>query len=298
MGRYSYIVPPGLYAVGVPGADSPVVVTANYKMSYDLVRSNLKGRNVWILVLETFGINVWCAAGKGTFGTRELIGRIASSGLGQLLTEKTLLLPILGAPGVAAHDVARATGFRVRYCGLRASDLAEFLDNGQVTTRRMKELTFSLRERLVLTPVELIQALKFGVPVAAIIILIGWWSDAMGAAATVSSALLASVFIGTVLVPAVLPWLPGAGFALKGAFAGGLWNGFYLFLWQDAQLSLTARLGTFLLGTAVSAFYALNFTGSTPFTSPSGVRKELRFAIPGLLAALLSAVLLGGWSLL
>lgn len=69
IGRMRYLVPPGLYAIGEPDPQSPVLVTANYKMSYDLVRQALAGRNVWLLVLETYGINVWCAAGKGTFGT-------------------------------------------------------------------------------------------------------------------------------------------------------------------------------------------------------------------------------------
>lgn len=282
----------------MPGADSPVLVTANYKMSYDLVRSNLKGRNVWILILETYGINVWCAAGKGTFGTRELINRIESSGLNRLLTERTLLLPILGAPGVAAHEVTRATGFQVRYCILRATDLAEFLDNGLRTTPQMKQLTFTLWERLVLTPGELLQALKYVLPAAALLMLFGWWLDTIAAAAIVSTALLVSTFIGTVLVPVALPWLPGTSFALKGALAGGLWNSAYLFFWQGGHLSVSAQLGTFLFCTAVSSFCALKFTGCTPFTSPSGVRKEMRFAIPGLIAAFLAALLLSGWSLL
>jgi acetyl-CoA decarbonylase/synthase complex subunit gamma len=40
-----------------------------------------------------------------------------------------------------------------------------------------------------------------------------------------------------------------------------------------------------LLMSAVSAFYALNFTGSTPFTSPSGVRREMRRALPAMAVA-------------
>ena len=76
-----YTVEPGLYAVGKPDERSPVLVTANYKLSFDKLRNELTGRNVWILVLDTKGINVWCSAGKGTFGTMELVGRIESTGL-------------------------------------------------------------------------------------------------------------------------------------------------------------------------------------------------------------------------
>jgi len=36
----------------------------------------------------------------------------------------------------------------------------------------------------------------------------------------------------------------------------------------------------FLTLPAVSAFYTLNFTGCTPFTSISGVKKEMKVAVP------------------
>ncbi len=135
IGRMEFIVPPGLYAVGHPTAADPVLVTANYKMSYDIVRRTMAGRNVWLLVLETYGINVWCAAGKGTFGTGELVRRVTSSGLARVVSHRRLILPILGAPGVAAHQVLQRCGFSVSYAAIRAADLPEYLDNGMVTTR-------------------------------------------------------------------------------------------------------------------------------------------------------------------
>ena len=73
-----YRVKPGLYAVGEPDAAAPVLVTANYKLSFDAVRSRLASRAAWLLVLDTRGINVWCAAGKKTFGTEELARQIGA----------------------------------------------------------------------------------------------------------------------------------------------------------------------------------------------------------------------------
>jgi len=71
--RMAYSVAPGLYAVGEPGPDAPVLVTANYKLTFDIVRRAVSGMHAWLLVLDTKSINVWCAAGKGTFGTDELV---------------------------------------------------------------------------------------------------------------------------------------------------------------------------------------------------------------------------------
>ena len=158
--RMNYSVTPGLYALGSPDDKSPVLVTANYKMSFDRLREALRGRNVWILVLDTIGINVWCAAGKGTFGTEELVRKIESSGLRSIVSHRKLVLPQLGAPGVAAHKVAKFSGFKVQYGPIRAEDLPAYLDAGFQTTAQMRIMTFPLKERAVLIPIELVEAVK------------------------------------------------------------------------------------------------------------------------------------------
>ena len=118
---------PGLYALGSPTPESPVFVSANYTLSFDALRSALAGVDGYILVLDTHGINVWCAAGKGTFGTDELVNRIQVTGLKDIVNHRTLILPQLAAPGVAAHQVRKRSGFKVEYGPVRAEDLPEYL---------------------------------------------------------------------------------------------------------------------------------------------------------------------------
>lgn len=96
-----YTVDPGLYGIGDPDPESPVLVTANYKMSFDLLKRAVSGLDAWILVLDTFGINVWCAAGKGTFGTDESVDRIESSGLGDVVSHRRLIVPQSVPPAYA-----------------------------------------------------------------------------------------------------------------------------------------------------------------------------------------------------
>ena len=79
--RNGHKINPGLYSLGNPDKNSPVFTTANYTLSFDALRSALAGVNCYILVLDTKGINVWCAAGKGTFSTDELVSRIGFSSL-------------------------------------------------------------------------------------------------------------------------------------------------------------------------------------------------------------------------
>ena len=283
----SYLVPPGLYAIGTPGPADPVAVTANYKMSYDLVRQALEGRSIWLLVLETHGINVWCAAGKGTFGTGEVVRRVEASGLARVVTHRTLLLPLLGAAGVKALEVRQRTGFTARFATIRIADLPAYLDNGQQTVSSMVELTFTVHERLVLVPIELVSALKGSLPILAGLYLLGGMLFGFAApdAFLPVVAWLGAVCAGTVVTPLLLPWLPSPSFAIKGALPGLLWA--LLFSRLTGTGSLLEQISVVLVLSAVSAFFALNFTGSTPFTSRSGVKKEMRLSLPLMAGAVL-----------
>jgi hypothetical protein len=296
LGRMSYIVPPGLYAIGEPDSSAQVVVTANYKMSYDLVRRAMKDRSAWLLVLETYGINVWCAAGKGTFGTGELVRRVGSSGLERVVSHRTLILPIMGAAGVKAVEVKNRTGFEVLFATLRIEDLPAFLDNGMQAARAMRELTFSLRERLILTPIEVIGAAKSllfaGAPLA---LLAGFYQGNYSMHRSLAVFMLygISVFCGTILTPLLLPLLPGRMFAVKGFIAGCACSlACAAALYRLTPVGWLDIAALIMVMSAVSAFYAMNFTGSTPFTSPSGVRCEMQRTLPVVATAVAAGIVL------
>ncbi len=286
IGRMGYKVAPGLYGVGVPDSTSPVLVSANYKMSFDRLRQELEGFNLWILVLDTKGINVWCAAGKGTFGTQELINRITRARLGEIVTHRQLIVPQLGAPGICAHEVFKMTGFRIQYGPVRASDIPEYLRAGMQATAQMREVRFGLMDRLVLTPIEIVGAFKPALVILGLLALIniifhGSLSIYQFLGRTMLDFLpfLGVIFTGAVLVPVFLPVIPGRALALKGWLFGLLWAGIYLkFLAPDGNwLHIATYL---LLLPPLVSFLAMNFTGSTTYTSLSGVVKEMRIAIP------------------
>ncbi len=298
LGRSRYSIAPGLYAIGTPSGDSPVLVTANYKMTFDIVRRDMHNHNAWLLVIDTKGINVWCAAGKGTFGTDEIIHQVKKSKLQEVVKHRTLVLPQLGAPGVAAHQVSKGCGFKVVYGPVRSNDLPNFLAQGMTTTPGMRRVTFGLVDRLVLTPVELVNMWNHILwSILALLILggIGPHIFSFSAAwtrggAAVSSGLL-GLIIGAVIVPTLLPWLPGRAFAMKGAIAG-LIAGFLTALVFNESLGWLNTLALMMAVSTVSSWCAMHFTGSSTFTSPSGVEKEMRQAIP----AQASALLVGGLS--
>lgn len=290
IGRRVFRVEPGLYALGEPGPAAPVLVSANYRMSFDYLRRALAGRAAWILVLDTFGINVWCAAGKGTFGTGELVERLASVGLARRVAHRTLIVPQLAATGIVAREVRQATGFEVVFGPVRADDLPAFLDAGLTATPAMRRVSFTLPDRMILVPVELVQSIPLAAPVLAFLLLAGGLvPGGFSVSALLSRApasLLAwagAVLAGAVATPLLLPWIPGRAFAFKGALVGLAWA-------TAAATALSGGRAIFFAGltlvlVALSSFLALQFTGASVITSLSGVRREMRFALPLQVAA-------------
>lgn len=297
VGRYDYLVEPGLYAVGNPTAESPVLVSANYKLSFDVLRRELAGQDVFVLVLQTLGINVWCAAGKGTFGTDELCRQLQQCELDKVVSHRRLILPQLGAPGVAAHEVRRRSGFRVIYGPVEAQDIPQFLAAGRKATADMRRKRFPLGKRLALVPMELVPSLKYGLPLAAgLALLAGWlgpeagfWANLTSHGVLAALSMLLAIGCGAVLTPMLLPWIPGRAFALKGALVA-LTLGAPLLTGSALLLSgpLSARpvdvAGLAALSAALASFLAMSFTGSSTYTGLTGVEREMRVAVPAQLA--------------
>jgi hypothetical protein len=286
IGRDRFRVAPGLYALGAPDGNAPVLVTANYKLTFDVVRRDAAGLDAWILVLDTRGVNVWCAAGEGTFGTEEVIRRVTETRLPEIVSHRRLILPQLGAPGVAAHEVRKGCGFSVAYGPVRSRDIRSFLDAGMKASPAMRRVDFPAMDRLVLTPIEITGMFRpAGWTAAGLFLLSGVgpgvyslgaaWERGFAAVATLAAGILA----GAVVTPVLLPWLPGRAFSVKGGLAGGALAGGAV-MWQPGSMQAPAALALLFAMTAVSSFVAMNFTGATPFTSPSGVEKEMRRALP------------------
>lgn len=293
LGRGNYRVKPGLYRLGEAGPASPILVTANYKLTFDTLRGNLRGIAAWILVLDTAGVNVWCAAGKGAFGTDELVRRIEATGLSGRVSHRSLIVPQLGAVGVDASAVEAASSFRVLWGPVRATDLGAYLSAGNRASPRMRRVEFRLRDRVVLAPVELVQAAKSALPALGIVLIASLFGllrferiDFLG--------LLGAWLVGAAAVPALLPWVPGRAFSAKGAILGALWGG----LWIIANggvgprgIDLPRAVAWATLLPSVSAFLGMNFTGSSTYTSFSGVVAEMRVALPLIVAGTAVGVL-------
>ncbi len=286
IGRNRYQVKPGLYKLGNPDKDSEVIVTSNYKLSFDIVRRNLTGVNVWILVLQTFGINVWCAAGKGTFGTDELIKQLNDSELKLYVSHNRIIVPQLGAPGVSGHKVKKATGFSVKFGPVRAEDIKDYIDAG---LKKSENHAFCTIQFFGSAGINTCRNCEF----IAIFVLcnysvFSYFGHSIKGififcivAGRHTGQLLPSTFLfsWTVIAPVLLPWLPFRYFGGKGFVVGFVLFGIIAFL-NFSEYSIIKIVGWLLLSGAISSFLTMNFTGASTYTSFSGVKKEMRLFVP------------------
>jgi hypothetical protein len=284
--RMSYRIKQGLYAVGIPNEQSQVFVSANYKLSFDHLRRALHGMNAWVLVLDTKGVNVWCAAGKGTLGTRELVYRIKAHEIEKIVAHRKVIVPQLGAVGVSAHEVKSRTGFHVIYGPVQAEDIKKFVGAGLKATPEMRKVKFPLKERVKLIPVEITYGKYYLLIVPSLIFVLsglnshGYSIDlAMVNGGKSIVNLFSAYFAGCVLTPMLLPYIPFKRFSLKGLLIGWLVAGLLLYF-QFLGNNIFENISWLLMMGSVSSFIAMNFTGATTYTSLSGVQKEMKTALP------------------
>ncbi len=302
VGRDTYRIPPGVYALGSPEENSPVLVTCNFKLTFDILRRELAGHSYWLLVVETYGINVWCAAGKQSFNTEEVARRVTTSGLGQIVSHRTLILPQLAAPGVAGHRLKKLCGFSGLFGPVRIKDLPGFVDSGMQASQAMRTIGFPLVQRLEVALVEIYGARQFLLATLLACLLLAalgpGWLSLTGILATGSGAfatVLTGFATGVFLVPALLAHIPMRAFAAKGLAAGALTG-----LLPAALMAGTASqaLAQVAACSAFASWFAMHYTGSTPFTSLSGVDREMRRYMPvqAMLLVMSAGVwLLGSW---
>jgi len=252
-------------------------VTANYTLSFDALREALDGIDGYILVLDTRGINVWCAAGKGTFGADELLNKIDSTSLQEIVSHRALILPQLGASGVSACEVRKKSGFKVEYGPVCARDLPKYMEKREAGPE-MRRIRFDLVDRIILIPVELVQVLLPMLIIAFVIYFPG--------GVFASLAVVTSFLAGVVLFPILFPWIPTRDFSSRGFILGiiaAVPFACIVFFGRPASplwLRLMSLFACIFTMSPITAFLALNFTGATPVASKSRVKREIYRYIP------------------
>jgi hypothetical protein len=145
---FPHATPTGLRRIGSPDCDSPVLLTGNFSLTVRRLTDRLAGYDAWLLVANSGGVNVWCAAGGGHLTDHDVVAVIRSSGIEQRVNHRTLVLPQLAATGIERREIAERTGWKTRWGPAHLDDLPEFLDRGLHVRNAQRAVRFSLRSRL------------------------------------------------------------------------------------------------------------------------------------------------------
>jgi NAD-dependent dihydropyrimidine dehydrogenase PreA subunit len=196
LGLFPHRAATGLVPIGSPGPDAPVLLTGNYTLTVRRMKKALAGFDAWLLVANSKGINVWCAAGGGHLTHHDVISVIRTSGIETRVEHRDIVLPQLAATGVEPKIVTERTGWQSRWGPARLEDLPAFLERGQRVRKTDRFMHFPLRERLGV-------AAMWGVPMlavaASLLAWLGGWRVSVSSVPCVLT-LVAGPFVA-------LPWL-------------------------------------------------------------------------------------------
>ncbi len=275
--KTTYVVRPGLYYTGDSyDIDTPLLVTSNYLMTVWVVARAVRGRSVRLLVVDTDGINVWCAAGKGRFGNAAILEQVERYDRGVLAKGKwvKLILPKLGLAGVdikglREHKVHGMIG------PVRADDIGAFLDAPKLRDQVVDQMVFDLRARTFTWLPGMIQLLTYTSAIVLVLVILHLWT---GFTAPFGMLVIAAVI--ATAYPILFPWIPGKRFAVKGLWlAGAVIAGLVLsVLFGQLEPRQLAAAVFFTLGGAL--FMGLSYTGNSAVSNYSRVRKETAAFLP------------------
>jgi NAD-dependent dihydropyrimidine dehydrogenase PreA subunit len=138
----------GLVTVGHPGRTSPVLLTGNFGLTVERVKRAMAGLDAYLLVANSRGVNVWCAATGGLLTNHDVVSVLKTSGIEALVDHREVILPQLAATGIEGKDILARAGWRAIWGPVHADDIPAFLRRGRRTTPEMRSVGFPWPQRL------------------------------------------------------------------------------------------------------------------------------------------------------
>jgi NAD-dependent dihydropyrimidine dehydrogenase PreA subunit len=258
----------GLLRIGNPDRNSPVFLTCNYHLTVERVKRALKGIHAYLLVANSRGINVWCAATGGLFTNHNVISVLKVSGIEQLVAHRDVILPQLAATGVEADVIKKKAGWKVIWGPVYAKDIPAFIRDGFKKAPKMREVVFPVRQRI-----EMAAAWAFPISIVLALIMIPFWREAVSPLVFLVWALAFLIFLS---FPLYNQWLRAEDKRRGLIFFDFGRGGFQLILWgvlvvglivyslvvDDLSWGFVFRSGFICLITVL--LLSIDLMGSTP----------------------------------
>ncbi|HZL64804.1 MAG TPA: acetyl-CoA decarbonylase/synthase complex subunit gamma, partial [Thermoleophilia bacterium] len=121
-------VEPGLYEIGAVTADSPLLITTNFSLTYFSVSGEVEGAGVpsWLLVADSDGQSVLTGWAAGKFDAEKIAKTVKDSGIEQKINHKKLVIPghVAGLSGEAEEELP---GWQIMVGPRDAVDIPSYL---------------------------------------------------------------------------------------------------------------------------------------------------------------------------
>jgi NAD-dependent dihydropyrimidine dehydrogenase PreA subunit len=138
----------GLVKIGNPGRNAPVLLTGNFRLTVERVRRAVEEIDAYLLVANSAGVNVWCAATGGLLTNHDVVSVLKTSGIEDLVDHRRVILPQLAATGIEGKIIHKKTGWRVVWGPVYATSIPPFLSGGLEKTVEMRTVCFPWPQRL------------------------------------------------------------------------------------------------------------------------------------------------------
>jgi len=164
----------GIIRIGNPNRNSPVFLTGNFHLTVTRLKRALSGLDAYLLIANSRGINVWCAATGGLFTNHDVISVLKVSGIEKQVNHRKVILPQLAGTGIQAAVIKKKTGWQVIWGPAYANDIPEFLENNLNKDASMRKTKFTFSQRIEM-------AVAWAVPISVIVslVLIPTWKQAI-----------------------------------------------------------------------------------------------------------------------
>jgi NAD-dependent dihydropyrimidine dehydrogenase PreA subunit len=137
-----------LVRIGNPTPYSPVFLSGNYTLTVERLKAALARTDCYLLVANSRGSNVWCAAGMNEFSEHDVIDAINVADLSSIVRHRQIITPPYAAPGIDVPTVFRETGFHLKWGPAHLDDLRRYIEGGYKRTHEMIKVHFGLRDRI------------------------------------------------------------------------------------------------------------------------------------------------------
>lgn len=265
---------PGLYTYGNPTVKSPVMVTANYQLTVRRVGNVLQKENAYLLVTDTMGENVWCAARGGKFSAKEVAEVIKATRINELVDHQRLILPQLSAGGIDHREVEKATGWKAKFGPIYARDIPAYLRTGK-KTERQRIISFGLRERLEMALQQSFFLSKFFFFWLFLAGLIGVMIFPTLSFFAISILILPILWLSYLLFAVMFPLFPTKSFLKRSIMYGFLLAiilaTFNLFVYSKTLIGTSQWL---VIGFAMGHFQGMDYSGASPISKPTEIDNE------------------------